>query len=67
MEPSPLYIRPGKKTSNMRFFRNYWCTTYEECLSRAAFEDLFLDCTQCFLKNDVMDTFSLFLKNARPE
>jgi len=67
MEPSPLYIRPGKKTNGTRFFRNYWCTDYDQCLNRAALEDLFLDCTQCFLKNDVIDTFSLFLKNTRLE
>lgn len=63
MEPSPHYIRPGKKTSNTRFFRNYWCTDYEQCLSRAALEDLFLDCTECLLKDDVMENYSLFLKN----
>ncbi len=67
MEPSPLYIRPGKKTNNTRFFRNFWCSGYERCLSRAALEDLFLDCTECFLKDDVMENYSLFLKNRSTE
>lgn len=67
MEPRPLYVRPGKKTSNTRFFRNFWCSGYDQCLNRAALEDLFLDCTECLLKDDVIENYSLFLKNHSPE
>jgi hypothetical protein len=66
MQPTPQYFKPGKKINNSQFFRNYWCTDYEQCLDRAAFEDLFLDCTQCQQKNDIIDTFALFLKSKPP-
>lgn len=63
MEPSPLYVRPGKKTNSSHFFRNYGCPCYDQCLNLAAREDLFLDCTQCPFKDKVMEMFSLYLKN----
>ena len=64
MEPCPLYIRPGKKTSKTHFFRNSGCPCYDQCLNQAAHDDLFLDCTQCSLKDAVMEMFSLYLKNS---
>jgi hypothetical protein len=67
MEPSPLFFKPGKKIHNSQFFRNYWCSDYDLCLSRAAKDDLFLDCTQCFMRNDMEDLFLPFLKNSDPD
>ena len=64
MEPSPLYVRPGKKTNSSHFFRNSECPCYDRCLNLAALEDLFLDCTQCSLKDKVMEMFSLYLKSS---
>jgi hypothetical protein len=64
MEPSPLYVRPGKKTNSSHFFRNSECPCYDRCLNLAAREDLFLDCTQCSLKDKVMEMFSLYLKSS---
>lgn len=64
MEPSPLYVRPGKKTNNSHFFRNCGCPCYDRCLDLAAHKDLFLDCTQCSFKDKVMEMFSLYLKNS---
>ncbi len=63
MEPHPLYIRPGKKTNSAHFFRNCGCPCYDQCLDLAAYKDLFLDCTQCSLKDDIMEMFSLNLKS----
>jgi len=65
MEPSPLYFKPGKKTNSRQFFRNCWCPDYDRCMNRAAREDLFLDCTGCFSKDNVMEIFLPFLKDCR--
>jgi hypothetical protein len=64
MEPRPHFVRPGKKTNSSHFFRNYGCPCYDDCLNLAAREDLFLDCTQCSLKDKIMEMFSLYLKNS---
>ena len=64
MEPTPHYIRPGKKTNSTHFFRNCGCPCYDRCLNLAAREDLFLDCTQCSFRDNVMELFSLVLENS---
>jgi hypothetical protein len=67
MEPRPFYFRPGKKISNSQFFRNYWCSGYDQCLYQAAREDLYLDCTGCLNKDSVEEIFLPFLKHTRTE
>jgi len=65
MKGTPIYYVPGKKTSNNQFYRNYWCSDYELCLNTAAREDLYLDCTQCFLKDTIVEEFSIFITKKR--
>lgn len=55
MDRSPLYHPPGKKISALDIFRNFRCPNYDECLDKAAHEDLFLDCEQCFLKDTAVE------------
>ena len=61
MERTPLFSSGGKQICNTDFFRNHWCSHYDICLNRAAREDLFLDCTQCDYKDDVIEEFSLLI------
>ncbi len=61
MERTPLLCPGGKQISSTDFFRNYWCSHYGTCLDLAAREDLFLDCTRCDYRNNVMDGFSLLI------
>ncbi len=55
MEPSPLYHRQSKKLSAIDLFRNFRCPCYDACLEKAAYEDLFLDCKACLLKDTKME------------
>lgn len=60
MEQTPLYFQPNKKkTANIGFFRNCRCPHYDQCLTRAAHEDLFLDCKECRLKDVQVEVFAL--------
>lgn len=59
MEQTPLYYPPGKKRSNLSIFRNCRCAYYARCLEKAAYEDLFLDCKECHLKDSCVEVFTL--------
>lgn len=61
MKETPVYLVPGKKTSNSQFYRNYWCYNYDVCLNIAAHKDLYLDCTHCFFKENVIEDLSIFI------
>lgn len=65
MKETPVYYVPSKKTGSHNFFRNHWCRNYDLCLNTAAREDLYLDCTQCFLKDNVVEDFSIFVNKER--
>lgn len=62
MKGTPVYYLPSKRITNAEFYRNYWCSDYEVCLNTAAREDLYLDCTLCDLKDNIMEDFSIFLR-----
>jgi hypothetical protein len=59
MEQTPLYYQPSKKTANIGIFRNCHCPRYNQCLTKAAHEDLFLDCRECDLKDMRVEVFAL--------
>ena len=59
MECEPRYFRPGKKNNGTLFFRNCWCPNYDTCLDKAAREDLFLDCTICLYRDQIIEDFSI--------
>lgn len=65
MEPSPFFCSGGKQINSTDFYRNPWCSHYDVCLNRAAREDLYLDCTQCDFKDNVIEGFSVLI--GRPE
>lgn len=59
MEQTPLYYQPKKKVANLGIFRNCRCVHYDQCLRKAAYEDLFLDCRECYLRDSSVDVFML--------
>jgi hypothetical protein len=61
MKETPIFNASNKKGNTNQFYRNYWCTRYDTCLDIAARKDADLDCTQCFLKDNVIDVFSIFI------
>ena len=65
MERSPLYLRPCKKNNGNGLFRNCWCPNYNTCLDKAAREDLFLDCTLCLYRDNVVEEFSIIVNSTR--
>ena len=65
MDCSPLYHRPGKKINASNMFRNCWCQNYDICLDKAAREDLFLDCTLCLYRDNVVEEFSIIVDRTR--
>jgi len=65
MNRSPLYLRPGKKIKGSELFRNCWCTNYDACLDKAAREDLFLDCTVCLYRDDIVEAFAIIVDKTR--
>ncbi|MEJ2040252.1 MAG: hypothetical protein P8X55_15170 [Desulfosarcinaceae bacterium] len=65
MDRSPLYYRPGKKTNGSELFRNCWCPDYDTCLEKAAREDLFLDCTLCLHRDNIVEEFAIIVSSTR--
>ena len=59
MQQTPLYYQPSKKVANIGIFRNCRCPQYDQCLKKAAYEDLFLDCRECQLKDIRVEVFTL--------
>ena len=59
MEQSPLYYQKSKKMADISISRNCHCPHYDQCLNKAAYEDLFLDCRECHLRNISVEVFSL--------
>ena len=51
MEKKPIFcgLKPAQDEAQIR--RNHNCPEYDDCLTRAAFADLDLDCSFCSLKN----------------
>jgi hypothetical protein len=62
MRGTPVYYLPSKKITNAQFYRNFWCSHYAVCLNTAAREDLYLDCTQCELKENTPEDFGFTQK-----
>ena len=48
---SPRYLSFKQWSDPMPPFRNCACPEYERCLSRAAVDNMLLDCRGCFLKD----------------
>ena len=65
MKGTPVYLVPGKKTNNLHFYRNYWCVHYDLCLETAARKDLYLDCTHCLFKENVIEDLAIFINRER--
>lgn len=61
MRGTPVYYLPSKRISPAEFYRNHWCSYYDVCLNTAAREDLYLDCTQCELRENTVEDLSIFL------
>jgi hypothetical protein len=61
MKGTPTFFIPNKKTNANQFYRNYWCDGYEFCLTTAAQDDLYLDCTKCLFRDHVMEEYSIFI------
>jgi len=47
MGKKPIFLSLGKPSCDMPIKRNYRCPDYEECLDKAAYADLDLDCSLC--------------------
>lgn len=62
MKGTPVYLVPCKKNNNKHLYRNYWCTNYDLCLETAARKDLYLDCTHCLFKENVIEDLAIFIK-----
>ena len=52
MNRSPLFPNIDKHGIPADFLRNYWCPHYNICLEEAAVRNLYLDCSDCYHKEE---------------
>lgn len=55
----PRLIRIKSKHQQDIFYRNIWCACYENCLTEAAINDVYLDCSSCPLHQTKRQYFLL--------
>ncbi len=48
---NPIYKIGNNRIDTVLPFRNHMCPEYDLCLTKAAIEDLFLDCSECGYKD----------------
>jgi hypothetical protein len=55
----PLYHLIKHRAKELDFNRNFLCAEYDACLTAAARDDCYLDCSQCALRDSKKDSFVL--------